>query len=97
MEDLRRLADLLRERLGSGAALLGAKGNGKVLLLALLTPDLVARGMHAGRLAQEMARVAGGGGGGRPEMAQAGGRFPEKLKEALERGFSLLKEEMTAG
>jgi len=97
MEDLRRLGDLLRERLGSGAVLLGTRGNGKALFLALLTPDLVARGMHAGRLAREMARVAGGGGGGRPDMAQAGGRFPERLKEALERGFDLLKEELTAG
>ncbi|HEX6989081.1 MAG TPA: alanine--tRNA ligase, partial [Bacillota bacterium] len=80
---LRRLSDALRARLGSTLVVLGAVDDGKVQFVAAATPDLVRRGVHAGRLLGQVARAAGGGGGGRPDMAQAGGREPSKLDEAL--------------
>src|SRR5690606_8868007 len=80
---LRQLTDALRQKLGSALVVLGAVANGRVQVVAAATPDLVRRGVHAGRLLGEVARVAGGGGGGRPDLAQAGGRDPSKLAEAL--------------
>jgi len=79
---LRELADLLRHKLGSGVVLLGTEREGKALLLAAVTKDLTGR-FHAGNLIRELAAVVGGKGGGRPDMAQAGGTKPEKLDEAL--------------
>lgn len=83
MDGLRSMGDLLRDKLGSGIVVLGAVSGDKVNLVAMVTPDLVKRGGHAGNLIKEVAGRVGGGGGGRPDMAQAGGREPEKLAEAL--------------
>ena len=83
MEGLRLLADELKRRLGSAVVALGTVHEGKGLLLAAVTPDLVAKGLHAGRLVKEMAAVCGGGGGGKPEMAQAGAKDVSKIDEAL--------------
>jgi alanyl-tRNA synthetase len=80
---LRDLADNLRERLGSGVIVLGTSFKGRASFVATVSKDLLARGFHAGKLVREMAQVTGGGGGGRPDMAEAGGRLPEKLPEAL--------------
>jgi len=88
---LRELADLLRDKLGSGVVLLGAEREGKALLLAAVTKDLTGR-FHAGNLVRELAAVVGGKGGGRPDMAQAGGTKPEKLDEALAGIDELLME-----
>ena len=87
---LRELADLLRDKLGSGVVLLGTEREGKALLLAAVTKDLTGR-FHAGNLVRELAAVVGGKGGGRPDMAQAGGTRPEKLDEALASIDALLK------
>ncbi|MED5405721.1 MAG: DHHA1 domain-containing protein, partial [Chloroflexota bacterium] len=57
--------------------------DGNPILVTMVTPDLVERGLHAGNIARDTAKVMGGGGGGRPEMAQAGGKQPEKIDEAL--------------
>jgi alanyl-tRNA synthetase len=81
-EGLRSLVDLLRDRLGSGVICLGSATDGKVNLIAAVSKDLMAR-FPAGRLVQEVARAAGGGGGGRPDLAQAGGKDPSRLDEAL--------------
>jgi alanyl-tRNA synthetase len=83
---LKLLADELRDRLQSGVAILGSRLEDKAIFLALVTEDLVRRGLHAGKLMREVAAVAGGGGGGRPDLAQAGGKEPAKLSQALERG-----------
>jgi len=80
---LRGMVDLLRERLGSGVVVLGSTLQGKVNLVAGVTADLVARGYHAGNIIREVAALVGGGGGGRPDMAQAGGKDPARLDEAL--------------
>jgi alanyl-tRNA synthetase len=82
-EALREMGDWLRERLGSGVIVLGTIVDGRPNLLAMVTPDLTSRGLHAGELVKQAAQVTGGGGGGRPEMAQAGGRDASRLDEAL--------------
>jgi alanyl-tRNA synthetase len=81
-EGLRAVADRLRERLGSGIVLVGSVLDGKVSLVAAVTKDLTTR-FHAGKLVQEVARAVGGGGGGRPDLAQAGGKEPARLDAAL--------------
>ncbi|HXH83922.1 MAG TPA: alanine--tRNA ligase [Candidatus Tectomicrobia bacterium] len=81
-EALRAVADRVRDRLGSGVVCVGSAVDGKVHLVAAVTKDLVKR-VQAGRLIQEVARVVGGGGGGRPDLAQAGGKDPSKLDAAL--------------
>jgi alanyl-tRNA synthetase len=81
---LRELGDRVRDRLGSGVAVLGAVLGDKVSLLAIVSKDLQGR-YHAGNLVKELAAVVGGSGGGRPDMAQAGGSMPDKLDEALAR------------
>ena len=80
---MREMGDFLKARLTSVAIVLGAVVDGNPLLVAMLTRDLVDRGLHAGNLARDTAKVMGGGGGGRPDMAQAGGRQPERLGLAL--------------
>ena len=82
-EALREIGDWLRERLGSGVVVLGTVVEGRPSLLVMVTPDLTARGLNAGELVKRAAQVTGGGGGGRPEMAQAGGRDASRLDEAL--------------
>jgi alanyl-tRNA synthetase len=83
VDNLREMADWYRDKVGSGTAVLATISNGKPLLIATVTDDLIKRGLKAGDLVREAARIVGGGGGGRPNMAQAGGRDPEKLPEAL--------------
>ncbi|MBE3573900.1 MAG: alanine--tRNA ligase [Firmicutes bacterium] len=83
-ESLRRMGDELKARLAPAVVVLGTVSQGKALFLAMVTPDLVQRGLHAGELVRKAAQIAGGGGGGRPDMAQAGGRNPERLGEALD-------------
>jgi alanyl-tRNA synthetase len=81
---LRAMADQLRQGLGSGAGVLGADIDGKVAFIAVVTDDLVKeRGLKAGDIVRQVAQIAGGSGGGKPHMAQAGGRDPQKLDEAL--------------
>ncbi|MDF2935450.1 MAG: alanyl-tRNA synthetase [Paenibacillaceae bacterium] len=84
MDSLRNMVDSLRAKLGSAVIVLGSVQEDKVNLVAAVTPDLVAKGLHAGKLVKEAAARCGGGGGGRPDMAQAGGKDPSKLGEALE-------------
>ena len=82
-EAMREMGDFLKAKLSSVVVVLSAVINDSPLLVAMVTPDLVDRGVHAGNVARDTAKVMGGGGGGRPEMAQAGGRHIEKLDEAL--------------
>ncbi|GAA0788911.1 alanine--tRNA ligase [Hathewaya limosa] len=82
---LRELVDRLRGKLGSGLVILGSENEGKVMFVAMATKDVVSLGVHCGKIIKEVATIAGGGGGGRPDMAQAGGKLPEKLKEAIEK------------
>nr|MBI3614578.1 alanine--tRNA ligase [Nitrospirota bacterium] len=89
--ELRTLADRLRDKLGSGVIALGSAKEGKASLLVVVTKDLTGR-VRAGDLIREMAAAIGGTGGGRPEMAQAGGKNPEGLNTALEKVFGLVEQ-----
>jgi alanyl-tRNA synthetase len=83
VETLREMCDWFREQMRSGVVVLGAVLSGRPSIVAAVTPDVVERGLHAGRLVQQVAPVVGGGGGGRPTLAHAGGRDPDRLPEAL--------------
>ncbi len=80
---MREMSDFLRDKLSSCVVTLGALSEGSPILVTMVTPDLVERGLNAGNIARDAAKLMGGGGGGRPEMAQAGGRQPGKLNDAL--------------
>jgi alanyl-tRNA synthetase len=91
---LRRLADELEVRLRSGVIVLGTVDDGKVLLVSKVTKDIVAKGGHAGNLVREVAKLTDGGGGGRPDFAQAGGRNPAKLHDALRKVPELVAQQL---
>ncbi len=83
VDGLREMADWFRDKVASGVAVLATVSNGKPVIIATVTDDLIQRGIKAGDLVKSVATMVGGGGGGRPNMAQAGGRDPDKLPEAL--------------
>jgi len=94
IEALREMADKFRQHYDSGVALLASKQGGKPILVAAVTEDLVERGLHAGKLVGSVARIVGGGGGGRPTLAQAGGKDPAKLSEALDQVRVYIRENL---
>ena len=89
-DGLRQLVDSLRQKLGSGVVVLGMPEEGKVALIAGVTKDLTAK-VHAGKLIQALAKQVGGSGGGRPDLAEAGGKDTSALKTALQNVPSLLE------
>jgi alanyl-tRNA synthetase len=93
---LRELSDTVRQRLGDAAVVLGTAVDGRVHLVANVAPSLVERGVKAGDVVRAAAQVAGGGGGGRDTMAQAGGRDPEKLPEALATARAAIEKALAA-
>ncbi len=93
-DDLRDMADIARQRLGSACTVLGAALDSKPFFIVAITPDLVKRGLHAGKLARSLATMVGGGGGGRPDMAQAGGKDLDKLSEALAAAPDLVAKQL---
>ena len=94
VDALRSLADQFRQKHPSGVVVLGTVINEKPSLIAAVTPDLIRRGLKAGDLIKRVALVVGGGGGGRPDMAQAGGKDPAKLPEALAQVESYIQENL---
>ncbi len=95
MDVMREMTDWLRDRVGSGVFVLGSVIGGRPALIASVTPDVVERGADAGAIVRDLGRIVGGGGGGRPTMAQAGGSDPRKLSQALDQVLGLLKEQLT--
>jgi alanyl-tRNA synthetase len=93
-EALRTQVDRLRQKAGSSVIVLGWADDGKVGLLAAVTDDLVKKGLHAGKLVGQIAPVVGGKGGGKPTLAQAGGKDPAKLSEALATARQLAAEQL---
>jgi alanyl-tRNA synthetase len=83
VDEMKALGDLLRERLGSGVAVLAETGGGKPMLVAVVTDDLIRRGVRADAVVREVGAMVGGRGGGKPHMAQAGVGDPERVPEAL--------------
>jgi alanyl-tRNA synthetase len=90
MGGLRDLADSLKQKMGSGIVVLGAADGGKAYLVVSVTKDLTSR-VQARAVIQELAPIVGGGGGGRPDFAQAGGSKPEGLDLALEKSYALIE------
>ncbi|MBX7373651.1 alanine--tRNA ligase [Clostridium chauvoei] len=88
---LRDLADKVRNKIGSGVVVLLSDVQGKVNLVAMATKDVVSSGVHCGKIIKEVATIVGGGGGGRPDMAQAGGKNPEKINEAVDKTYSIVE------
>ncbi|MFW6034903.1 MAG: alanine--tRNA ligase [Halothermotrichaceae bacterium] len=89
-EGLRKLADQLKKDLDSAVIVLASNLKNKVLFVASITKDLVDKGYHAGKIIGKVARITGGGGGGRPDMAQAGGKDVSKIQQALDEAKNLL-------
>ena len=94
MNELREQGDQLKEKLGEGVLLLASDVNGKVNLVAMATDGAMAKGAHAGKLIKEVAAVVGGGGGGRPNMAQAGGKNPAGIADALNKAKEVLESQL---
>jgi alanyl-tRNA synthetase len=94
VDTLREMCDWFRDQIGSGVVVLGAAIDNKPSMVAALTSDLTRHGLHAGHLIRRIARVVGGGGGGRPTMAQAGGRDLSRLAEALALVPDVVRESM---
>jgi alanyl-tRNA synthetase len=87
---MRVLADELKQRLGSGVVILGTPQNGKVALVVMVTADIASR-VPAGKVIKEIASIVGGAGGGKPELAEAGGKDASKLTDALQRSYSVVE------
>lgn len=94
METLRNMADMFREKLESGIVVLGTVMEEKVSFIVAATKDVTAKGIHAGKIIKEIARITGGSGGGRPDLAQAGGKDVTKLDEALSRAVEFVENQM---
>ena len=97
MEALRNTGDMLKNKLGSGVVILASGLGEKVSFVVMASKDAVERGTHAGNIIREAAKVAGGGGGGRPDMAQAGGKDVSKIDEALKLAVKVAGEQIKQG
>ena len=94
MNELRELGDQFKEKLGEGVVVLASGNEGKVSLMATVTNGAMKQGAHAGNLVKAIAGLVGGGGGGRPNMAQAGGKNPAGIAQALEKAEEVLAEQI---
>ena len=92
MNGLRNMGDQLRDKLGEGVVVLASAEGEKVNLIVTATESAIAKGAHAGNLIKQLAPLVGGGGGGRPNMAQAGGKNPAGIREMLDKAEAVLKE-----
>ena len=92
VETMREMGDFLKAKLGSVFVVLASVINDRPMFVAMATPDLTVKGIHAGNIVKRVAKVAGGGGGGSPEMAQAGGKDKSKVSAALEEVARLVRE-----
>ena len=95
MNGLRNLGDQLKDNLGEGVVILAsATAPDKVSLLAMVTDEVVKKGAHAGNIIKELATLVGGGGGGRPNMAQAGGKNPQGIDSAIAKAKEVLTTQL---
>ena len=95
MNGLRELGDNLKEKLGEGVIVLASQKDGKVFLVAMVTDEAQKAGAHAGNLIKAIAGCVGGGGGGRPNMAQAGGKNPAGIPEAVAKVKEILESQIS--
>jgi len=96
MDALRKVMDGIRNRASSGVIILGSQSGGKACFVASVSDDCIEKGLNAGKIVSAVAKVAGGGGGGQPGKAQAGGRDGSKVKEAVGTAESVVRQ-MIAG
>ena len=96
LEQAREAIDMLKKKAKSAAIVLGFDEEGKVTLLAGITNDLVEKGLSAGDIIRAIAPIVDGGGGGRPQMAQAGGKNPDKIEDALKKASEIITEKLKA-
>jgi alanyl-tRNA synthetase len=96
IETLRELTDRFRQKYTSGVIVLGSVVNDKPILIASVTDDLLSRGLHAGELIKEISKTIDGGGGGKANLAQAGGKNPKRLSEALDQTFTYVRKKLLA-
>ena len=89
--DLRNVGDQIKDKLGDGVIFLASDNDGKVALLSMATDAAVKKGAHAGNLIKAVASIVGGGGGGRPQMAQAGGKDASKIPDAIAEAEKVLE------
>lgn len=94
MDSLRNMADMFREKLKSGIVVLGSVMEDKVNFIVAVTKDLTTQGIHAGNIIKEVSKIAGGSGGGRPDMAQAGAKDTAKLNEAISKVSEIIEKQL---
>jgi alanyl-tRNA synthetase len=94
MDALRHMGDVLKEKLGSGVIVLAAVWDDKPSFLAMVTPDLISRGLNAGDIVKKVAQATGGSGGGRPQLGQGGGKDKDKIEQALKLVAKLVEEKV---
>lgn len=94
-DSLRNTADTIRSKIGSGLVVLASGNTDKVNFVAMATKDAVSSGIHCGNIVKEISRITGGGGGGRPDMAQAGGKDATKIDEALKQVANIVRLQIT--
>jgi alanyl-tRNA synthetase len=94
MNALRNLGDEFKSKLGTSVIILASEKDGKVNLIAMATDDAVKMGAHAGNIIKSAAGLVGGGGGGRPNMAQAGGKNPAGIQAALDKAIEEAKSQL---
>ncbi|MDD6735761.1 MAG: alanine--tRNA ligase [Clostridiales bacterium] len=92
--DLRTLGDSIKDKIGSGIAVLGAETEGRIVFLATATKDAVKAGVHSGKVIKEITQIAGGSGGGKPDMAQGGGKDASKIAEALGAAAGIIEAQL---
>ncbi|MCE5220376.1 MAG: alanine--tRNA ligase [Clostridium sp.] len=88
---LREVCEKVRDKVENSIVLLMSENAGKVIICAMATKDAIANGAHCGKLIKEVSAILGGGGGGRPDMAQAGGKLPEKIQEAIKESYKIVE------
>ncbi|NMA86743.1 MAG: alanine--tRNA ligase, partial [Tissierellia bacterium] len=94
MNSLRNLGDEIKSKLGTGVIVLSSVHNGKISFVSMVTKDLTDKGLHAGNLIRDIAKITGGGGGGRPDMAQAGGKDLDKIDEAMNMVENIVRKQL---
>ncbi len=92
--DLRTLGDNIKDKIGTGIAVLASACDGKIAFLATATKDAVAKKVHAGMVIKEITAIAGGSGGGKPDMAQGGGKDEAKISEALSKVTGIIEAQI---
>lgn len=93
-ENLRKLGDKIRDNLGSVVVVLASVIDGKIVFVSMTTKDLISKGIHSGNILKEISKITLGSGGGRPDMAQAGGKDVQKLDEALKFGYKVIENQL---